>query len=158
MALEIERKFLVDHTKWSELPKPEGKAYRQGYLNDEPEKTVRVRIAGDKGYITIKGPTVNTVRKEFEFEIPAVDAKEILELFSPRQVEKTRYRILFNQKIWEVDVFGGENEGLVMAEIELSYAGENVAIPSWISKEVTDDSRYYNSYLASNPYISWEKK
>ncbi|MEI6890191.1 MAG: CYTH domain-containing protein [Bacteroidales bacterium] len=158
MGLEIEHKFLVDHAKWSNLPKPAGKLYRQGYLNDEPGKTVRVRIAGDKGFITIKGPTVKTVRKEFEFEIPVSDAKEMLELFSPQQVEKIRYRILFNQKIWEVDVFGGENEGLIMAEIELNHAGETFPIPSWISQEVTEDPRYYNSCLASNPYKTWKKQ
>jgi len=158
MALEIERKFLVDHNRWAELPKPAGKSYRQGYLNDEPEKTVRVRIAGDKGFITIKGPVVKTVRHEFEYEIPPAEAREILELFSSVQVEKVRYRILFNQKTWEVDVFGGENEGLILAEIELSQADELFAIPSWIDREVTDDPRYYNSQLASNPYKNWDKE
>ena len=155
MALEIERKFLVDHEKWADLPKPPGTLYRQGYLNDEPAKTVRIRIAGDKGYLTIKGPAVKAVRNEFEFEIPASEAHEIFMLFASAQVEKVRYRILFNQKTWEVDVFGGENEGLILAEIELSNADELFAVPSWIGKEVTDDPRYYNSNLAANPYKNW---
>jgi len=158
MALEIERKFLVDHNKWADLPKPPGTTYRQGYLSDDPDKTIRVRIAGDKGFITIKGPAVNTVRQEFEYEIPVSEAVEILKLFSPAGVEKVRYRILFNQKTWEVDVFGGENEGLIMAEIELSHADENFATPSWIGKEVTGDPRYYNSYLAAKPYKNWNKE
>jgi len=158
MAFEIERKFLVDHTKWAELPKPAGKRYRQGYLNDEPGRTIRVRVAGDTGYITIKGPVVKTTRHEFEYEIPSAEASEILKLFSPAQVEKVRYRILFNQKTWEVDVFGGENEGLILAEIELSHAEEPFAIPSWIGPEVTEDPRYYNSQLASNPYKKWDLK
>jgi CYTH domain-containing protein len=155
MALEIERKFLVDLDKWAILPKPEGKLYHQGYLNDEPLKTIRVRVAGDTGYITIKGPVVNTVRHEFEYEIPASEAAEILNLFSPPKVEKIRYRILFNQKTWEVDVFGGENAGLILAEIELGSTDEPFAKPSWIGREVTDDPRYYNSQLASTPYKSW---
>ncbi|MEI7490500.1 MAG: CYTH domain-containing protein [Bacteroidota bacterium] len=155
MALEIERKFLVDHTRWAELPKPAGILYRQGYLNDEPGKTVRVRLAGGKGLLTIKGPSVKTTRHEFEFEIPFNDANEILDLFSLKEVEKTRYRILFNQNTWEVDVFSGENEGLIMAEIELNHADDSFEIPSWITDEVTDDPRYYNSYLAAKPFKTW---
>jgi CYTH domain-containing protein len=158
MALEIERKFLVDHSKWSALPKPEGKLYRQGYLNDTPAKTIRIRIAGEQGFITIKGPAVNTVRNEFEFGIPVKDAAEILTLFASAQIEKIRYRILVNRKTWEVDVFLGENEGLILAEIELNHAGEYFTLPAWVTQEVTEDSRYYNSYLASNPYKSWGKK
>jgi len=155
MALEIERKFLVDHLRWAELPKPQGKVYIQGYLNNEPGKTIRVRLAGDKGFLTIKGPTVNTVRHEFEYEIPATEAKEILKLFTSNQVEKVRYNILFNQKTWEVDVFGGLNEGLIIAEIELSSTGEGFETPAWVGTEVTGDPRYYNSCLATNPYKSW---
>ncbi|MCX6281901.1 MAG: CYTH domain-containing protein [Bacteroidetes bacterium] len=158
MALEIERKFLVNPIQWSELPKPPGTLYRQGYLSDEPFKTIRVRVAGEKGFLTIKGPSVQTVRQEFEFEVPLSDAIELLGLFCPDQVEKVRYRILFNQKIWEVDVFGGQNKGLILAEIELNHAGESFGIPSWIGREVTDDPRYYNSYLASNPFSRWDQK
>jgi len=158
MALEIERKFLVDHAKWAELPKPAGKPYRQGYLNGEPLTTVRVRVAGEKAFLTIKGPSVNAIRSEYEYEIPLKDACEMLDLFKPAEVEKVRYRILFNQKTWEVDVFGGLNEGLILAEIELTNPGETFAIPSWIGLEVTEDPRYYNSYLASNPYKSWRER
>ena len=155
MALEIERKFLVDKAKWAELPKPAGILYRQGYLDDLPGKTIRVRIAGDKGYLTIKGVPINTVRKEFEYEIPCSDALEMIELFTRQQVEKTRYNILFNQKTWEVDVFSGDNEGLIIAEIELTHPGESFSLPSWIGDEVTDDLKYYNSSLASHPYSGW---
>jgi len=157
MALEIERKFIVDHNKWAELPKPSGTNYLQGYLNDTPGKTIRVRIAGDKAFLTIKGQMMNTVRNEFEYMIPVQDAKEILKLFAPNHVEKVRFRILFNQKTWEIDVFGGENEGLILAEIELSSVGETFAIPSWVGREVTNDPRFLNSYLASNPYKHWGK-
>ena len=155
MPVEIERKFLVDHARWQELPRPAGIMYRQGYLNDTPGKTIRVRLAGDKAYLTIKGPTVKASRSEFEYEIPQEDAKEMMALFTPVQVEKVRYRILFNQKTWEVDVFGGENEGLILAEIELSQADESFELPSWAGLEVTDDARYYNSALALNPYKHW---
>ena len=158
MPIEIERKFLVDHARWEELPKPSGVMYRQGYLNDIPGKTIRVRLAGDKAYITIKGLTVKASRSEFEYEIPIADAKEMLSLFTPVQVEKVRYRILFNQKIWEVDVFGGENEGLILAEIELINADESFELPSWAGREVTDDARYYNSALASKPYKYWARE
>jgi adenylate cyclase len=158
MPLEIERKFLIDHSLWKDLPKPAGIAYRQGYLACGSAMTVRIRIAADQGYITIKGPTVRSVRSEFEYEIPAGDAIEILEMFRPKQVEKTRYRIHFNQKTWEVDEFHGENEGLILAEIELDKAGEDIILPGWVRKEVTEDPRYYNSFLAENPYNTWGEK
>lgn len=158
MALEIERKFLVDHLQWENLPKPAGKEYMQGYLSDGPEKTIRVRIAGNQGFITIKGPVLKNVRDEYEYEIPADEAAELLEKFTSRQVVKTRYRIPFNMHIWEVDVFRGDNEGLIVAEIELKTADETFAIPSWIDKEVSGNPRYYNSELASNPFNTWEKE
>jgi CYTH domain-containing protein len=158
MPIETERKFLVDHARWEELPKPAGIIYRQGYLLDTQGKTIRVRLAGDKAYLTMKGPTVRASRSEFEYEIPVEDAKEMMMLFTPVRVEKVRYRILFNQKTWEVDVFGGENEGLILAEIELGDADESFELPSWVGMEVTDDARYYNSVLASNPYKRWARK
>ena len=158
MGLEIERKFLVDHDRWDRLPKPEGKEYRQGYLNDDPEKTIRVRIAGDKGFITIKGVTINNVRDEYEYEIPCGDALELLEKFTRRQVIKTRYRVLFNQKTWEVDVFHGDNQDLIVAEIELQTADEAFQVPSWVGVEVSGDQRYYNSALVLNPFNTWEKE
>ncbi|MEI6883067.1 MAG: CYTH domain-containing protein [Bacteroidota bacterium] len=158
MGIEIERKFLVDHTLWAELPKPEGKEYRQGYMNDEPGKTIRVRIAGNKGFITIKGATSNNTRDEYEYEIPAGDAEELLEKFTVSQVTKTRYCIIFNQKTWEVDVFHDDNHGLIVAEIELRTADETFEVPSWIGLEVSGDRRYYNSALASNPFTTWKKE
>jgi adenylate cyclase len=155
VGTEIERKFLVDHAKWEALPKPEGILYRQGYLTDEPERTIRIRTAGEKGFITVKGPTMRMTRSEFEYEIPAGDAEEMLELFKPPRVEKTRYRILFNQKTWEVDVFSGKNEGLIIAEIELEREDESFELPSWVRTEVTEDPRYYNSRLAASPFTVW---
>lgn len=158
MGLEIERKFLVDHGIWNSMPKPEGKEYRQGYLNDDPEKTIRVRIAGDKGFITIKGVTQNNTRDEYEYEIPCKDAEELLAKFTKRQVNKTRYRILYRQKTWEVDVFHDDNQGLVVAEIELLSPDETFHKPSWIGMEVSGDKRYYNSALALNPFKTWKKE
>jgi CYTH domain-containing protein len=158
MALEIERKFLVDHSKWGALNKPEGQLYCQGYISDLPGRTIRVRIAGDNGYLTIKGPTSNTIRQEFEYQIPVKDAAEILNLFTTSRVEKIRYRILVGMKTWEVDVFLGDNTGLIIAEIELTKPSESFILPGWAEREVTEDQRYYNSYLATHPFNSWETK
>lgn len=158
MPLEIERKFLVDHSGWAALKKPEGQIYIQGYISDLPGRTIRVRIAGDNGYLTIKGPTSNTVRQEFEYQIPLKDAEEILDLFTPPRLEKIRYRIPVEMKTWEVDVFLGNNTGLIIAEIELTYPSESFILPGWVEREVTEDPRYYNSYLATHPFNSWKTK
>ena len=155
MATEIERKFLVNRALWDEMPKPPGIFYRQGYILSQNLNTIRVRIAGEKGFITVKGPTRDASRSEFEYEIPSRDASEILELFNPVTVEKTRFRIHFNGKLWEVDVFSGENQGLIIAEIELERRDEKFSIPAWIGEEVTEDQRYYNSNLAHNPFCKW---
>lgn len=155
MPLEIERKFLVNRQIWDVMPKPAGIFYRQGYLVGETGKTVRLRIAGEKAFLTIKGPTHNAIRSEYEYQIPVKDAEEMFDLFKPTELQKTRYRIHFNQKVWEVDEFSGDNEGLVIAEVELLQRDEQVSMPSWIDLEVTEDPRYYNSYLAANPYRTW---
>jgi len=157
MGTEIERKFLVDHKKWRELSKPEGTNYRQGYLVDEANKTIRVRIAGENGFITIKGSTTGITRKEYEYKIPVADAVELIARFSVSEVEKKRYRITFEGKLWEVDEFLGNNEGLIMAEIELRQEDEAFKKPDWISQEVSDDLRYYNSYLAKVPFKNWSR-
>ncbi len=158
MGVEIERKFLVDPAKWKQFNKPEGTAYRQGYLVNEKHKTVRVRIAGDRAFITIKGATRGFTRKEYEYDIPLEDAKELLENFSPAGTSKTRYRIPTAGKVWEVDEFSGGNTGLIVAEIELKSEGETFEKPGFLLEEVTDDVRYYNSNLATHPYQSWEVK
>ncbi|WP_295677010.1 CYTH domain-containing protein [uncultured Mucilaginibacter sp.] len=157
MGVEIERKFLVDHEKWGEINKPQGIHYRQGYIVDEASKTIRVRAAGKKGFITIKSSTTGITRKEFEYEIPVEEALQLIDGFAGSEVEKTRYRITFEGKLWEVDEFWGDNHGLIMAEIELQQEDEAFEQPDWITREVSDDKRYYNSYLAKNPFKDWGK-
>ena len=155
--LEIERKFLVRKEKWLSLEKPPGILYVQGYLSIDPDKVVRVRIAGEKGYITIKGTSETIVHPEFEYAIPEADAREMLRLFTTSLVEKVRTRIPTGQLVWEVDEFGGENEGLIIAEIELETADDPFEKPDWVGEEVTADGRYYNAYLSLNPYRNWPK-
>lgn len=154
MPQEIERKFLVCGDRWRQLG--EGIPYRQGYLQRTPEKTVRVRIAGDKAFLTIKGKTEGIARLEFEYPIPLTDAQELLEKLGDRpQIEKIRYRIPLGEFIWEVDEFLGENQGLILAEIELEYEAQPFPKPDWISTEVTGDRRYYNANLVNYPYNQW---
>ncbi len=156
MGVEIERKFLVDHEKWKALTKLKGIAYQQGYLVNEKGKTVRIRIAGDKAFITIKGATEGFTRKEYEYEIPLKDGQELLENFNLKGTAKTRFRITVAGKVWEVDEFSAENTGLIVAEIELKDENETFEKPGWLGEEVTSDPRYYNSNLAQNPFSSWE--
>ena len=155
MGVEIERKFLVNRRQWEALEKPEGKRYRQGYLYNDAQKTIRVRIAEDAAFLTIKGETMGLSRPEFEYPLPLADAEELLDAFTSTQVIKTRYRIPFEGKIWEVDAFAGENEGLILAELELESEEEVFLLPDWIDREVTGDPRYYNSFLANQPFTTW---
>jgi CYTH domain-containing protein len=155
MGKEIEKKFLILNNDWRHLGT--GEPYCQGYLNSEKERTVRVRTIGDRGILTIKGPNLGGVRLEYEYDIPFNEAQEMLhELCRKPLIEKTRYKIPFKGFIWEVDEFKGENAGLIFAEIELQHEGQEFAKPSWIGKEVTDDSRYYNANLVKNPYSNWK--
>ncbi|OWK74334.1 adenylate cyclase [Flavobacteriaceae bacterium JJC] len=155
MALEIERKFLVKEKLWQQSDKPSGELFRQGYLLTDPVKTVRVRQTADKGFITIKGISVGATRTEYEYEIPASDAEELLNGFSGSELSKTRYKILFEGKLWEVDEFLGDNEGLIVAEIELENEDEIFALPEWVDVEVTSEEKYYNSNLTLNPFKNW---
>lgn len=155
MAIEIERKFLVDYQQWQQLEKPEGTHYRQGYILSDDKKTIRVRITDKVGYITIKGKTQGISRSEYEYTIPLKDGEEMLDNFAISELEKVRYCIDFAGKTWEVDDFMGDNEGLLMAEIELDDEAETFELPPWITVEVTDDKRYYNSRLAVNPFKNW---
>lgn len=157
MGQEIERKFLVDKEKWDALKKPAGVHYRQGYLSIDPERTVRVRIAGDTGYITIKGKSIGAKRAEYEYEIPKNDAEELIDSLSISSLSKIRYKINVDEKCWEIDEFLEENSGLLMAEIELQTEDETFTIPDWISEEVTDDLRFYNSNLVINPFKNWNE-
>ena len=149
MALEIERKFLVDAEKLPAQILIDGEKISQGYLCVEPARTVRVRTKGQRGFLTIKSANVGIVRKEFEYQIPIEDAEELLKL-CPHVLEKIRYKVEYAEKIWEVDVFAGRHAGLILAEVELMAADEVVEIPNWIDKEVSDDPRYFNSNLALN--------
>ena len=158
MAQEIERKFLVD----GDFKKEAYSSVRitQGYLSSVPQRVVRVRVKCDKGYITIKGEAdaSGVSRFEWEKEISWQDAQSLLQLAEPGIIDKTRYLIknTDGRHIWEVDVFHGENEGLVMAEIELESENDTFDKPHWLEKEVTGDKRYYNSYLSKHPYKTWK--
>ncbi|ESA39038.1 adenylate cyclase [Leptolyngbya sp. Heron Island J] len=154
MAKEIERKFLVQGDAWRDLA--EGRYYCQGYVPTQGTPTVRVRIIGEQGYLTLKGPVKGISRSEFEYEIPVADAQTMLvELCQTPFIEKYRYRIQLEDWIWEVDEFLGDNQGLILAEVELTHAEQTVDLPAWIGKEVTGDPRYYNSNLVQNPFKNW---
>ncbi|MBW6491444.1 MAG: CYTH domain-containing protein [Lentimicrobium sp.] len=154
MPLEIEHKFLVSNNSFRLLAKPV--LYRQGYLAILADREIRVRIAGDTSCITIKSKISETVRHEFEYEIPTSDAELMInKLCSSQLIEKYRYRILFAGMIWEVDEFIGENAGLVIAEIELENENQYFEKPDWIGKEVSGDDRYLNAYLSVNPFKNW---
>lgn len=152
MAIEIERKFLVTSDAWRSAP---ATYFCQGYLNPNKERTVRVRVAGEKGFLTIKGKSIGASRTEFEYEIPLDDAKELLRLCEGPIIEKYRRIIEFAGMRWEVDEFLGDNSGLVVAEIELEAEGQTFAKPDWLGQEVTHDSRYYNSNLSAKPFSQW---
>jgi adenylate cyclase len=154
MGEEIERKFLVSGEAWRETA--EGTRYRQGFLSTEPERTVRVRVAGPRGSITVKGKNLGARRAEFEYEIPVADAERMLDTLCKRPlIEKVRYVLAVGAHTWEIDVFEGDNAGLVVAEIELRREDEAFERPEWIGDEVTDDPRYFNSNLVANPYRAW---
>jgi CYTH domain-containing protein len=154
MGTEIERKFLVAGDGWRE--KASGIPYRQGYLTRGECCTVRVRRAGDRAFLTIKGRPSGIVRDEFEYEIPVADAEELLDRHCGGGiVEKFRFKVRHAGRIWEVDEFLGDNAGLVVAEIELADADEPVEPPDWVGAEVTSDPRYANSNLAVHPFIRW---
>lgn len=155
MPQEIERKFLVEGEFRSQAFKAE--RITQGYLSSVAERTVRIRIKGEQGFITIKGKSSGDgiVRYEWEKEISLADARELLELCEPGVIDKTRYSVRAGKHIFEVDEFYGENEGLVMAEIELGNENESFEKPDWLGKEVTGDLRYYNAMLARKPYTMW---
>ena len=145
--MEIERKFLIHQAIWDAVIKPSPKKIVQAYLVNTAEKTIRVRIKGDKGFITIKGPTKRISRSEFEYEIPLKDSEELIAQFAEKVIEKDRYEIIFDGKLWEVDVFHGKLEGLILAEIELESEDEVFSVPEWIAQEVSHDVEYFNARL-----------
>jgi adenylate cyclase len=153
MGLEIERKFLVTGTAWKDLAA--GVFTRQGYLSSATGRTVRVRIAGNQGFLTVKGKTQGLSRAEFEYAIPLEDAAAMLDLCEKPFIEKTRYRVPFGAHTWEVDEFHGANAGLVVAEVELKSADEKPALPPWVGQEVSADARYFNANLVKRPFTTW---
>jgi len=156
MAKEIERKFLVDTAKLPTLPK--GKVLKQGYVPTGGSATVRVRISNDQAFLTLKGKATGLTRSEFEYPVPLKDAQNILyELCSRPFIEKTRYLIPYGDHTWELDIFEGDNKGLVIAEIELESEDEIFERPVWVTKEVSDDTRYRNSNLITCPFCTWDK-
>jgi len=154
MGIEIERKFLIKDDAWRALA--EGTQYRQGYLNSTKERTVRVRTINDKGFLTIKGITTGATRAEYEYEIPHAETVAMLdELCEKPLIEKNRYKIAFEGLIWEIDEFFGENQGLIVAEVELESEDQAFEKPEWIGEEVTGDPKYFNSNLILNPFAKW---
>jgi adenylate cyclase len=152
MAMEIERKFLLKEGVW-----PRGTAMKccQGFLSSAKERTVRVRTVNNKGYLTIKGIAVGASRPEFEYEIPYQDALELLDICEKPLIEKNRYRIEEGGLVWEIDEFFGENQGLIIAELELESEDQEFEKPDWVGEEVTGDPRYYNANLIKNPFTKW---
>lgn len=154
MAEEIERKFLVCNDSWR--PGVRGTLFRQGYLSTDPERTVRVRLEGERGVLTIKGLTRGISRAEFEYSIPAAEAAVLLDsLCLQPLIEKTRYRIEHAGQLWEIDEFAGDNAGLVLAEVELTCEEEAVELPPWAGAEVSTDPRYFNANLVGHPFCRW---
>jgi adenylate cyclase len=156
MSNEIERKFLVNGNEWRDGAMPVHTC--QGYLASSGESTVRVRLQEDQAFLTIKGPSEGIARLEYEYDIPAADAKELLaRLCQQPCIEKNRYDVMFAGMKWEVDEFLGENEGLIVAEIELESEEQQIELPPWAGQEVSEDPRYRNSNLVRNPYSKWGK-
>ncbi|HSM82947.1 MAG TPA: CYTH domain-containing protein [Nodosilinea sp.] len=154
MGLEIERKFLVVGEGWRGMAPP--LRLCQGYIPTQDARTVRVRRMGDRAYLTLKGPAAGLVRAEFEYPIPVDDAQAMLEtLCEPPLIDKYRYRIPLGQVVWEIDEFLGENQGLIVAEVELTSADQAVDLPDWVGAEVSHDPRYHNSNLARHPFRAW---
>lgn len=155
VAQEIERKFLVDTLRWQ--PAGAGAVFRQGYLSSHPERTVRVRISGDAAKLTIKGLTAGISRLELEYELPLADAEQLLALCERPLIDKVRHTEQHEGKTWEIDVFHGDNEGLVLAELELASEDEPFTAPPWAFEEVSHDPRYYNANLVKAPYRTWPR-
>ncbi|MFT4533031.1 MAG: adenylate cyclase [Saprospiraceae bacterium] len=156
MGIEIERKFLLKNEDWR-LEVKSNTTIKQGYLNSNNKRTVRVRVRDDKGYLTIKGISVNASRQEFEYEIPISDAESLLLICEKPIIEKIRFIVLIDDKTWEIDEFDGVNKGLILAEIELESEEAIFRIPSWVGKEITLDSRYFNSNLINHPFSMFNK-
>lgn len=144
---EIEYKFLVDRERWANVQKPDPELIVQGYISKSVESTVRVRIKGSKGFLTIKGKTVGISRSEFEYEIPVQDAETMIDLFTEKHIRKHRYEVIHAGKTWEIDEFHGPLEGLILAELEVESETETFEKPDWITTDVSTDPNYFNAVL-----------
>ncbi len=155
MGIEIERKFLVVNDGWRPLAR-QSLECRQGYINVKGEGSVRIRILGGRGFLTLKGPRAGLSRAEFEYPVPLTDAEELLASFCRHStITKVRHQVPFGGKTWEIDEFRRENRGLVLAEVELDSEEESLSLPGWAGKEVSFDDRYFNANLAKNPFTAW---
>lgn len=155
MALEIERKFLVINDKWKDNILSES-VLKQGYIANQPNATVRVRIAKGVAHLNIKSATKGISRAEFEYQIPMADAEQILEQVAEQPfIDKMRYKVRWGDHVWDLDLFAGDNRGLVMAEVELDSEDEPFELPPWAGEEVSGDPRYYNASLVKHPYSEW---
>ena len=144
---EIEYKYLVDIKKWNAIPKPKGELIVQGFIYNSKECVVRIRIKGDKGFLTLKGETIGITRKEYEYEIPLHEAEEIITSFTKKHIRKIRYEITVGKHSWEVDVFEGPLKGLILAELEVNSETEKFELPDWVTDNVSSDPNYYNAVL-----------
>jgi adenylate cyclase len=158
MGIEIEHKFLLANDDWRQSVQKSVR-YKQGYLCSHPTSSIRIRIADNQAWLNIKSATIGTQRLEFEYGIPLADAEEIIATLCDKPlIEKTRHFVPNDDLTWEIDEFEGDNQGLVVAEIELSKAGQSFPKPAWLGMEVTHDLRYYNNNLALNPFNKWGNK
>jgi adenylate cyclase len=155
MGVEIERKYLVKMDLWSKVKPHKSLSIKQAYLSRDWQKTIRLRVADEKGYITIKGPADGISRLEFEYEIPGNEAEELIANFTTELIVKIRHLVEYKNKLWEVDEFKGDNEGLIVAEIELDSIDEDFELPDWIDIEISSDRRYSNSNLIAKPFKTW---
>lgn len=156
MAIEIEKKFLVIADDWRKLS-TKNISQIQGYFSTNDSCSIRIRISGNEARLNIKSATLGITRSEYDYPVPFKDAKEMLQSLCIKPlIEKTRYYVPVDNHLWEIDVFSGENEGLIVAEIELESVSEAINLPTWIGKEVSDDPRYYNVCLVKNPYRNWK--
>lgn len=158
MSLEIERKFLVSPSFLTECDPLKKDRIVQCYMSTDPSKTIRLRTKGSQGFITIKSRSTGIVRFEYEYEIPKDEAEEMMSLFGGKTIEKTRYDIIYGGKKWEVDVFEGDNSGLVVAEIELESEDESFELPPWVLREVSADKRFANTSLTTLPFGMWRRE
>jgi adenylate cyclase len=155
MATEIERKFLITNDNWRK-DAGEGIFMVQGYMGSNEKSSIRIRINGDSANLNIKSKTIGIQRSEYDYPVPLDEAKEIIDSLCDKPlIEKTRFYVMHDGHEWEIDVFGGENEGLIVAELELNSVDEEFTLPDWVGKDVSDDPRYYNICLVTHPYKDW---